>query len=88
MASISSNVKSDSSSWNPNWKIRIVGKIRGFTDLESQSLMGLSGPWISVRKPDGEFSESVILSFGEQSARYSALLRFFIFVMMVSWEFE
>ncbi|XP_034711174.1 kinesin-like protein KIN-10C isoform X3 [Vitis riparia] len=66
MASISSNyVKADSSSWNPSRKIRIVGKIRGFTDLESQSSTGFSGPWISVRKPNGEFSESVTLSFGD-----------------------
>lgn len=66
MASISSNyVKADSSSWNPSRKIRIVGKIRGFTDLESQSSTGFSGPWISVGKPNGEFSESVTLSFGD-----------------------
>ena len=75
MASISSNyVKADSSSWNPSRKIRIVGKIRGFTDLESQSSTGFSGPWISVGKPNGEFSESVTLSFGDHPTRYSTFV--------------
>lgn len=72
MASSASNfVKADTGSRNPSRKIRIVGKIRGFTDLEAQPSDGFSEPWITVRKINGENSESVTLSFGDQNARYS-----------------
>lgn len=48
-------------------KVRVVAKIRGFTGLEAELPNGVS--WISAKKPNGEASETVTLSFGEQSAR-------------------
>ncbi|GMY39578.1 kinesin-like protein KIN-10C isoform X2 [Fagus crenata] len=43
-------------------KVRVVAKIRGFTDSDSSTT-----PWISVNKPNGEASESVTVSFRDQS---------------------
>ncbi|CAK9185044.1 unnamed protein product [Ilex paraguariensis] len=52
---------------NPSRKVRIVAKIRGFTDQESQSVIGNPTPWICVHKPkEGALSEKVTISFGEQ----------------------
>lgn len=48
-------------------KVRVVAKIRGFTGLEAGIPSGVS--WISAKKPNGEASGTVTLSFGEQSAR-------------------
>ncbi|GMY39579.1 kinesin-like protein KIN-10C isoform X2 [Fagus crenata] len=45
-------------------KVRVVAKIRGFTDSDSSTT-----PWISVNKPNGEASESVTVSFRDQSGR-------------------
>ncbi|XP_058205944.1 kinesin-like protein KIN-10C [Rhododendron vialii] len=59
-----------SSCSNPSRKVRIVAKIRGFTDQETESLNGDSAPWISVRKPNEDGSaEKTTVSFGDQSAR-------------------
>ncbi|GMP24528.1 hypothetical protein CsSME_00001765 [Camellia sinensis var. sinensis] len=62
-------IKSSMSS-NSSQKVRIVGKIRGFTKEESETSDGDSAPWISVRKPneDGS-SQKVTISFGDQSTR-------------------
>lgn len=48
-------------------KVRVVAKIRRFAGLEAELPSG--APWISAKKPNGEASETVALSFGEQSAR-------------------
>ncbi|KAK4384974.1 Kinesin-like protein KIN-10C [Sesamum angolense] len=37
--------------FNPSRKVRIIGKIRGFTDKESESVSKDSKPWITVKKP-------------------------------------
>ncbi|GER51013.1 alpha/beta-Hydrolases superfamily protein [Striga asiatica] len=42
-------VKSSRSS-NPSRKVRIIGKIRGFTDGESETHASDSNPWITVKK--------------------------------------
>ncbi|KAI3458135.1 hypothetical protein Pfo_014798 [Paulownia fortunei] len=36
---------------NPSRKVRIIGKIRGLTERESESLSQDSKPWITVKKP-------------------------------------
>ncbi|CAL5323204.1 unnamed protein product [Camellia sinensis] len=63
-------IKSSMSS-NSSQKVRIVGKIRGFTKEESETSDGDSAPWISVRKPneDGS-SQKVTISFGDQSTSH------------------
>ncbi|KAB2598646.1 kinesin-like protein KIF22 [Pyrus ussuriensis x Pyrus communis] len=48
----------------PSRRVRCVAKVRGFTDSEAEFSKGDS--WISVKKPNGEDSESVTLSFKEQ----------------------
>ncbi|KAI8564836.1 hypothetical protein RHMOL_Rhmol03G0213300 [Rhododendron molle] len=59
-----------SSCSNPSRKVRIVAKIRGFTDQETESLNGDLPPWISVRKPSEYGSaEKTTVSFGDQSTR-------------------
>lgn len=72
MASFSSNSQLDCTNYtmglNPSRKVRVVVKIRGFTDLEADFPSGVS--WISTKKPKGEASETVSLSFGDQSAGY------------------
>ncbi|KAA8533711.1 hypothetical protein F0562_031228 [Nyssa sinensis] len=52
---------------NPCRKVRVVAKIRAFTDRESESLNGDSTPWISVHKPKEDSSDRVSISFGDQS---------------------
>ncbi|KAF4353600.1 hypothetical protein F8388_017775 [Cannabis sativa] len=52
--------------FNPSRKIRVVAKLRGLTDKEAELSTDLS--WISVKKPNGEASETVTISFGDQSA--------------------
>ncbi|KAK9291431.1 hypothetical protein L1049_019378 [Liquidambar formosana] len=53
---------------NPPRKVRVVAKIRAFTDVEFGPFKGVCRtPWISVHKPKGELSESVAISFGDQS---------------------
>ncbi|CAN1751738.1 Kinesin-like protein KIN-10C [Linum perenne] len=50
-------------------KVRVVAKIRGLTD--SEVLPGKAAPegkWISVSKPNGEDSDGVTVTLGEQSA--------------------
>ncbi|KAK9914275.1 hypothetical protein M0R45_038063 [Rubus argutus] len=51
---------------NTSRKVRAVAKIGGFADPEAELSSGY--PWISVNKPTRETSESVALSFIEQSA--------------------
>ncbi|XAR53651.1 Plus-end-directed kinesin ATPase [Bertholletia excelsa] len=54
----------------PRPKVRIVAKIRGFTDREFESVSGDSAPWIRVRKPgDNNSSEKVKICFGDQPTR-------------------
>ncbi|KAF8412244.1 hypothetical protein HHK36_000204 [Tetracentron sinense] len=61
---IKANLGSDS-----HRKIRIIGKIRASTDeeIESSNANGVVKPWISVQKPNGESSDSVTISFGDQT---------------------
>ncbi|CAL0328604.1 unnamed protein product [Lupinus luteus] len=51
---------------NPVRKVRLVAKVRGVSDPVAEP----SGPvnWVSVNKPQGENSEGVFISFGEQSS--------------------
>ncbi|KAL5746355.1 hypothetical protein ACOSP7_027501 [Xanthoceras sorbifolium] len=48
---------------NRSKKVRVVAKIRGFTDLEA-------GPanWATVRKPQGDESDAVTVSFGDDQS--------------------
>ncbi|KAL2550486.1 ATP binding microtubule motor family protein [Forsythia ovata] len=53
---------------NPSKKVRIIGKIRGFTDQESQSLTQDSKKWITVKKSqENDSSSKVMVSFESQS---------------------
>ncbi|KAK9021825.1 hypothetical protein V6N11_011793 [Hibiscus sabdariffa] len=49
---------------NQGRKARVIAKIKGFTDLEPEA----SGRWISVHRPKGDDSETVTVSFGDESA--------------------
>ena len=49
-------------------KVRLVAKIGGAEDPAAEGSGEVS--WISVNKPGGEASDSVTLSFRDQSARY------------------
>ncbi|KAK8537147.1 hypothetical protein V6N13_042093 [Hibiscus sabdariffa] len=49
---------------NQGRKARVIAKIKGFTDLEPEA----SGEWISVHRPKGDDSETVTVSFGDESA--------------------
>ncbi|XP_022737058.1 kinesin-like protein KIN-10C [Durio zibethinus] len=49
-------------------KARVIAKIKGFKDLEPESANAASRNWISVHKPKGDDSETVAVSFGDQSA--------------------
>ncbi|GAV79307.1 Kinesin domain-containing protein/HHH_3 domain-containing protein [Cephalotus follicularis] len=52
-------------------KVRVIAKIKGFKDLETDSLKGVDPtPWIRIHKPKGDESESVTISFGDQSASH------------------
>ena len=53
---------------NTSRKVRIVAKIGAVADPAAEVSGGAS--WISVNRPAGEASESVALSFRDQSARY------------------
>ncbi|PSR93458.1 Kinesin-like protein [Actinidia chinensis var. chinensis] len=57
---------------NLSQKVRIVARIRGFTDQESKSLNGDSVRWISVHKHKGDdgSSEKVTIAFENQSASH------------------
>ncbi|GMI99625.1 hypothetical protein like AT5G23910 [Hibiscus trionum] len=48
---------------NQGRKTRVIAKIKGFTDLEPEA----SGKWISVHRPKGDDSETVAVSFGDES---------------------
>ncbi|XP_057952857.1 kinesin-like protein KIN-10C [Malania oleifera] len=48
-------------------RVRIIAKIRSLTDLEPGTPSGVSAPWISVQKPNGESSDRVTISFADQS---------------------
>lgn len=50
-------------------KIRIIAKIRAFTDVEAASGV-LPEQWVSVDKANGESSKKVKISFGDQLSRY------------------
>ncbi|KAK4431479.1 Kinesin-like protein KIN-10C [Sesamum alatum] len=51
--------------FNPSRKVRIIGKIRGFTDKESESVSQDSKPWITVKKPQENGSSEKYLVFLE-----------------------
>ncbi|XP_052204728.1 kinesin-like protein KIN-10C [Diospyros lotus] len=54
----------------PSHKVRIVARIRGFTNQEAESSNGGSPPWISITKPTGNgSSEKAKISFRDQSTR-------------------
>ncbi|KAK6155684.1 hypothetical protein DH2020_009932 [Rehmannia glutinosa] len=53
---------------NPSRKVRIIGKIRGFTDRESESLSQDSKPWITVKKPKEDDSSEKYTVFLETQA--------------------
>lgn len=54
----------------PSTKVRIIGKIKGFTDQESQSLNQDSKKWITVKKSqENDSSSKVMVSFESQSTR-------------------
>ncbi|XP_058076008.1 kinesin-like protein KIN-10C isoform X2 [Magnolia sinica] len=50
----------------PHRKVRIVAKIRDFLDPEIESSDRVSGPRISVQKPNGESSDGVTILLGDQ----------------------
>lgn len=50
-------------------KARVIAKIKGFTDLEPESVDEASRKLISVHKPSGDDSDTVTVSFGDQPAR-------------------
>ncbi|KAA3459868.1 kinesin-like protein KIF22 isoform X3 [Gossypium australe] len=52
---------------NRGRKARVIAKIKGFTDLEPGSVNEASGKWISVHRPKGDDSETVAVSFGDES---------------------
>nr|KJB52768.1 hypothetical protein B456_008G275900 [Gossypium raimondii] len=52
---------------NRGRKARVIAKIKGFTDLEPESVNEASGKWISVHRPKGDDSETVSVSFGDES---------------------
>ncbi|TYH98179.1 hypothetical protein ES332_A12G291400v1 [Gossypium tomentosum] len=52
---------------NRGRKARVIAKIKGFTDLETESVNEASGKWISVHRPKGDDSETVAVSFGDES---------------------
>ncbi|KAL1069778.1 hypothetical protein V6Z11_D12G288100 [Gossypium hirsutum] len=52
---------------NRGRKARVIAKIKGFTDLEPESVNEASGKWISVHRPKGDDSETVAVSFGDES---------------------
>ncbi|KAL7003433.1 hypothetical protein U1Q18_004590 [Sarracenia purpurea var. burkii] len=60
-----------SSCSNSSRKVRIVARIRGFTDQEAESLNEDSAPWISVQKPSEDVSsEKVKICFGNASTSH------------------
>lgn len=53
-------------------RVRIVGKIRGFTDQESEISGRDSKPWVTVSRPKESGSDSsgkVTISFGDEGSR-------------------
>ncbi|KAL0304278.1 UNVERIFIED_CONTAM: Kinesin-like protein KIN-10C [Sesamum radiatum] len=55
----------------PSRKVRIIGKIRGFTDKESESLSKDSKPWITVKKPqeNGSSEKYAVFLEAQSSSR-------------------
>lgn len=53
-------------------RVRIVGKIRGFTDQESEISRRDSKPWITVsrsKESDSDSSGKITISFGDEGSR-------------------
>lgn len=50
---------------NNSKKVRVIAKVRGFTDLEAET-----SSCVSVHKPNGVESETVSICYGDQSGRY------------------
>ncbi|KAK9143772.1 hypothetical protein Syun_013172 [Stephania yunnanensis] len=77
MASIPSELTVSRLDSRSEWrgKVRIVGKIRAWSDIETKASNGDSSPWISVQRPkEGESSDFVTVSFGDQLIRSMPLL--------------
>lgn len=57
---------------NPSRRVRIIGKVRAFTNQESESLSHDSKSWITIHKPQEAASSEtkVKISFSNQSSRY------------------
>ncbi|XP_011076150.1 kinesin-like protein KIN-10C [Sesamum indicum] len=57
--------------FNPARKVRIIGKIRGFTDKESESESKDSKPWITVKKPqeDGSSEKYAVFLDAQSTSR-------------------
>lgn len=72
MASSDRNMENSSS--NPPATVRVIARIRGFTNRERELGKSSLKPWISMKKPEGESSEAVTLSFGDQYSRYCFVL--------------
>ncbi|KAK9103644.1 hypothetical protein Sjap_020898 [Stephania japonica] len=69
MASIPSELSISKLNSRSDWrgKVRIVGKIRAWSDLETKACNGSSSPWVYVQRPkEGESSDFVTVSFGDQ----------------------
>ncbi|EXC19146.1 Kinesin-like protein KIF22 [Morus notabilis] len=71
MALCASNLPNNNNNDNNNnvigsRKVRLIAKIRGFSDREAEFPTGSS--WISVNKPNGDASKPVTVTFGDLSA--------------------
>lgn len=53
--------------FNEERKVRVVVKIKSLPGQELDG--GSTASWISVHKPDGDASNSVTISFGDQPVR-------------------
>ncbi|OIW20234.1 hypothetical protein TanjilG_07325 [Lupinus angustifolius] len=56
----------DCTKLNPVRRVRLVAKVRGFSGPVGEASRTVN--WVSVNKPEGENSEGVTISFGEQSS--------------------
>ncbi|XP_047328480.1 kinesin-like protein KIN-10B [Impatiens glandulifera] len=78
MASISEESSHNNSKTpsKPSRMIRIVGKVKGFTDLENGLQSERPLPWISVSKTDdNDTSDGVVISFRDQSGSFKESIK-------------
>ncbi|OWM75608.1 kinesin-like protein KIN-10C [Punica granatum] len=64
----SSDCNKENRGSHPTGLVRVVARIRGFTNRERELAKSSLTPWISIQKPKGEASDAVTLSFEDQSA--------------------